>query len=263
MFLGGCPCCGKKGPCWKCYGKSTLQVCDDENITAILTVQSVVDTEDGYTIDTSEETGLPLGATFNIIDLVSENGICRFTFRYESPNFGQPGQHTGITINASQRGYGNKTGSVTGIGLISLEPEQRYSPYINSNINTGHPWEDTVWQGYGKHVFVAPVMLDDAPTNTKIGVITFDINIIDLSADEPDIPPDMLEYKCFEKKPTEDGWLPVGKCHPTEAECNAACPPPRHAQQEQSHDDSKGARHNLERSLGLGGDQSQRRRLFL
>lgn len=21
MFLGGCPCCGKKGPCWKCYGK--------------------------------------------------------------------------------------------------------------------------------------------------------------------------------------------------------------------------------------------------
>ena len=21
MFLGGCPCCGEKGPCWKCYGK--------------------------------------------------------------------------------------------------------------------------------------------------------------------------------------------------------------------------------------------------
>ena len=30
MFLGGCPCCGKKGPCWRCYGKQQSQCCQTD-----------------------------------------------------------------------------------------------------------------------------------------------------------------------------------------------------------------------------------------
>jgi len=33
------------------------------------------------------------------------------------------------------------------------------------------------------------------------------------------------EYQCFDAPPTEDGWTPVGDCHATEEECNAACGP--------------------------------------
>ena len=32
------------------------------------------------------------------------------------------------------------------------------------------------------------------------------------------------DYQCFPSPPTDDGWEPVGKCHPTQEECaDASC----------------------------------------
>ena len=100
VLLPGCKCCGGGGPCWKCYEKFTLDFCESQNIAAILTVIAVKDTAPGYTIETSEESGIPVGTTFNILNITEDNGICRFNLEYKSPNWGAAGEgFTGIEID--------------------------------------------------------------------------------------------------------------------------------------------------------------------
>lgn len=228
VLLPGCPCCGKT-ECWRCYKKSTLQVCEEEDIAATLEVISVTGFN-GAVIDTSEETGLPVGTKFNLESVRPvSTSLCEFIFNYTSPVTGpcRPLTYaTSIGLYANLSGNQLVSNQVYGRGndAVFLGDQQLSCGSIPNNRGGSFPWPDSQWTGSGTHQFTVPV-LDLYTASLQIGEIVYEINVIDLSVDDPDnIPEDAYEYQCFDAPPDEEGWEPVGNCHDTEEECNAACP---------------------------------------
>ena len=75
----------------------------------------------------------------------------------------------------------------------------------------------------GEYLWRVPITYKTStqPTSTLVGNIGFKIEVFS----KADIPENAYDYQCFDAPPDEDGWQPVGKCHPTEEECAKACGP--------------------------------------
>ena len=224
------PCSKCCGPCWRCYRKPELEVCESQEITATLEVVSVSGFN-GVEIDTSEETGMPVGTKLKLESAQPlSSSLCEFYFTYTSPTTGPCGPPftgaTNVGVYANLSGNQLASNQVYGRGgdAIFLGDQQLSCGGIPTGRGGGGPWDNAVWDGFGKHQFTVPVV-DLDTYSVQIGEIVYEINVIDLSAEDPDIPEDLYEYKCFDAPPTEEGWEPVGKCHPTEEECAEECPP--------------------------------------
>ena len=224
------PCSKCCGPCWRCYRKPELEVCESQEITATLEVVSVSGFN-GVEIDTSEETGMPVGTKLKLESAQPlSSSLCEFYFTYTSPTTGPCGPPftgaTNVGVYANLSGNQLASNQVYGRGgdAIFLGDKQLSCGGIPTGRGGGGPWDNAVWDGFGKHQFTVPIV-DLDTYSVQIGEIVYEIDVIDLSAEDPDIPEDLYDYQCFDAPPTEDGWLPVGKCHPDEATCQAACPP--------------------------------------
>ena len=87
MFLGGCPCCGKK-ECWRCYGKAICNIGGTLQTMKATAFQylSFLGDNPSWQPDQSAETGLPVGVElFPYNAFTDETGDCNFLFHYESP----------------------------------------------------------------------------------------------------------------------------------------------------------------------------------
>ena len=223
-------CAKACGPCWRCYRKLKLEVCESQDIAATLEVISVSGFN-GVVIDTSEETGLPVGTKFNLESVRPVSWrLCEFYFNYTSPVPGPCGPpFTGATTiglyaNLSGNQLSSTSNEVYGRGndAVFLGDQQLSCGGIPNNRGGSFPWGDSRWGGFGRHQFTAPV-LDFDTASRQIGEIVYEINVFDLSVDDPDIPEDLYDYQCFDAPPDEDGWTPVGECSATEEECNDNC----------------------------------------
>ena len=220
-------CAEACGPCWRCYRKLEIEACESQEITATLEVISVSGFN-GAEIDTSEETGLPVGTKFKLESAQPVSAsLCEFYFSYISPITGSCAPFidaTIVSVVAFLSGNQLASNQVYGRGndAVFTGDKQLSCGSIPNNRGGSFPWDDSLWDGFGRHRFTVPIV-DLNTESVQIGEIVYEINVIDLSGDDPDIPKDFYDYQCFDAPPSEAGWEPVGDCHSDEESCAAAC----------------------------------------
>ena len=232
MFLGGCPCCG---PCWKCH-----EPCDGL-VVEIEVIGLEGDLGDPYNviyIDDTAETGIPIGTILRPwrSRVQDTTGDTFLDYAYSSPNASRPPDIHGPagstvfggSIKCSVKNLvwdvGDKTWEAPGVPLVD-NGNQFNLLRVGSPFGTGFSYDPILsipkeqLENNGTYTFSHTVRLytefDGAPVVARIDLLARVMNPEDAKTNTT---------QCFLPKDVPDGWEPVGKCHDTEEECEAACP---------------------------------------
>jgi len=129
---------------------------------------------------------------------------------------------------ASSVGVGPK--SYFGVIHSSMQEEQIMSLYCGDKIQRWSP--DCENPNIFTNNFIAMIWSCKGRDDGAVNLWQYDINgaYINFTNDcieDPSDPSDInfSDYQCFDAQPTEEGWLPVGDCHPDEESCAKECPP--------------------------------------
>ncbi len=285
MFLGGCPCCGKKGPCWKCYGKEQSECCQTDAQGAGYQYAELI--ESGA-IPPGDSSGLTL-TTDGKLQLLSmltrtENlaGCKAARAEFGVGGVGVSGKGISVNINwldgsppywkgplvylrFSEMGGNNNSVYIAtwitkatfagktiiggeGCAGVSFFPDAKcdipelitWPPSTIGNDPDKYNIQDTVpTESFTGPVEVEwlfqvrqrPVNVPDADfviVSEDSGTFSFEWDqVVEMAACLPcgEDPDKLVGYQCFDAPPDEDGWTPIGDCHPDEEECESECPP--------------------------------------
>ena len=235
MFLGGCPCCGKK-ECWRCYEfdntceaitETCRTICSSDGVARELWKSAF--SIKSATVDTDTATPVLLTGQILSFDDGNPGGTSTHRFYNGADIFGLPTTYSVFT----QDPIGTQ-----GIGSLAVlcQPDGSFVFRINVICETafnsivsakkdGTELPNRTDPAYNRAEWTWNSDTVD-PLFSSAG--TFEFLFADgtsLSISIQDLISGGIYHQCFDAPPTEDGWTPVGKCHATEEECAEACGP--------------------------------------
>ena len=232
MFLGGCPCCGKK-ECWRCYKVGCAEITGSRWLGAIPDKYSDAFRLNGYGIDTDARPpdrqngnsfiawdGPPFDiATYNVSNIKNEPIIQFFVGNTLADN---RQRQFAFSINSCVKIDGENNYDLQFYNLSGDSPELAIVKHVSKDgletiVNTGNfPSSFYIPMSSESPFFLGQYVAEYADGGTAV-IELKDIYQLLQGVDH--------EYQCFDAPPDEEGWLPVGKCHATEEECAKECGP--------------------------------------
>ena len=229
MFLGGCPCCGKK-VCWRCYEADCSEITENRWLGAIPDNYSDAFRLTGYGIDTdARPPDRQNGNSFIAwdgppFDLATYSVTKQPAIEFYVGNILADNRQRqfGFWVTSCVEVDGENNYYFEFYNLSGDSPELAIVKHVSKDgletiVNTGNFLSSFYIPMSSESPFLLGQYVAEYADGGTAVIELKDIYQL-LQGGESD-------YQCFDAPPEESGWTPVGDCHPDEPTCQASCPP--------------------------------------